>query len=93
MKRSFIRKKIVRRNLSATAYRIVSKSKEEVEEIVAKKINDYRDISREKAEKLKAAEKKDKATKQETLQNSVNRISEVSEPRDSGVNHEEVRIL
>ena len=28
VKRSFIRKKIVRRNLSATAYRIVSKSKE-----------------------------------------------------------------
>ena len=54
MKRSFIRKKIVRRNLSATAYRIVSKSKEEVEAIVTKKINDYRDVSREKAEKLKA---------------------------------------
>jgi hypothetical protein len=31
VKRSFIRKKIVRRSLSATAYRIVSKSREEVD--------------------------------------------------------------
>lgn len=38
VKRSFIRKKIVRRNLSATAYRIVSKSKEEVDQILSKKI-------------------------------------------------------
>jgi hypothetical protein len=61
--------------------------------MVAKKINDYRDLSREKADKLKASEKKDKVAKQESLQSSVNRISEVSEPRDSGINHEEVRIL
>ena len=38
VKRSFIRKKIVRRNLSATSYRVVSKSKEEVDSIVNRKL-------------------------------------------------------
>jgi hypothetical protein len=37
---------------------------------------------------VKNSEKRDKAAKQEALQNEVNRISEVSEPRDSGINCE-----
>lgn len=53
VKRSFVRKKIVRRNLSATAYRVVSKSKEEVDSIIEGKIRNYADKSVEKARQAK----------------------------------------
>lgn len=58
MKRSFIRKKIVRRNLSATAYRIVSKSREEVDDLISNKLSEYRDKSKEKAARRKVEEQR-----------------------------------
>lgn len=53
VKRNFLRKKIVRRNFSATAYRVLSRSKEEVDSLIHSKIHGYTDKSLEKIEKLK----------------------------------------
>jgi hypothetical protein len=52
VKRSFVRKKIVRRNLSATAYRVVSKSKEEISAIIETKLQHGSERSKEKARQV-----------------------------------------
>ena len=74
MKRSFIRKKIVRRNYSVSSARSGSKSKDgSVKVLVQKGLHEYSDRSIEKRQKMKEKEKK------EAILESHPRISEVSE--------------
>lgn len=61
---------------------------------MSSKVKEYHDRSKEKAAKAREGEKLSKEAKLSALQSSVNRVSEVSEPRDSDINRdEEVRII
>lgn len=76
VKRSFIRKKIVKRNYSATTHRVASSSREEINSLVQKKLQDYSDRSLEKKERIKESLK---ASKDQFRTISNPRISEMSE--------------